>query len=238
MKWGPEKKQKLPRNPWVGFWKMNIPLVSEHLQQREEGTVTSDTEGVSSPTAALVPFPTRAAAFPPLKAGNPSWPHLPAPSRPSSRHPSGLVLQAQPPGSIRSEPPQETPQSRLTGSLHLKMKFMPFCVFALLFSLLLINRELLETRDTLRADAAAADEHRGSRPLGLSQRLLALQHAAVRRGRTRHHLCSRDSSEREDLDTLLLSRQLLRQDLDVYCSSHDSSRPRTWVLAPPLALAP
>lgn len=55
--------------------------------------MTSGTSGVSNPTAALAPFPTRAAAFLPLKAGKPSWPHLPAPSRPSSRRFSGLVLQ-------------------------------------------------------------------------------------------------------------------------------------------------
>ena len=79
--------------------------------------MTSGTSGVSNPTATLAPFPTRAEAFFPLKAGKPSWPHLPAPSRPSSRHFNGLVLQAQPPGSTCSESPQERPQSRLTHSL-------------------------------------------------------------------------------------------------------------------------
>ena len=67
---------------------MNIRLVTEHQQQCEEETVTSGTQGVSSPTAALAPFSTRVVAFLPLKAGNPSWPHLPAPSRPSSWSPS------------------------------------------------------------------------------------------------------------------------------------------------------
>ena len=94
---------------------MNIPLVTEHLQQREEETVTSGTSGVSNPTAALAPFPTRAAAFLPLKAGKPSWPHLPAPSRPSSRHVKGLVLQAQPPGSTYSESPQERLHPQVRG---------------------------------------------------------------------------------------------------------------------------
>ena len=101
--------------------------------------MTSGTSGVSNPTAALAPFPTRAEAFFPLKAGKPSWPHLPAPSRPSSRHFNGLVLQAQPPGSTCSESPQERPQSRLTHSLPLKMRFIPLCSFPPLCSHFLIN---------------------------------------------------------------------------------------------------
>ena len=102
------------------------------------------------------------------------------------------------------------------------MRFIPFCSFPPLCSLFLVNRELLETRNTILADAEAADEHRGSRPSGP---LAAAPRAgaAVRRSR--------------DQAPPLLSRQLPRQDLDSYLSSCDSSRPRTWMLVPPLALA-
>ena len=97
--------------------------------------MTSGTSGVSNSTAALAPFPTRAAAFLPLKAGKPSWPHLPAPSRPSSRHVKGLVLQAQPPGSTCSvtsgAPPVTTdplssPQDEIHTSLFVSSSLLSF----------------------------------------------------------------------------------------------------------------
>ena len=160
---------------------MNIPLVTEHLQQREEETVTSGTSGVSNPTAALAPFPTRAAAFFPLKAGKPSWPHLPAPSRPSSRHVKGLVLQAQPPGSTCSvtsgAPPVTTdPLSSPQDEIHTS---------------LFVSSSLLSFPDKLSALGnkkyspgryRGRDEHRGSRPASPSA--LARAGAAV----CRHHL--------------------------------------------------
>ena len=103
------------------------------------------------------------------------------------------------------------------------MRFIPFCSFPSLCSLFLINLELLETRNTILADAEAADEHRGSRPSGPFA-AAPRAGAAVRRSR--------------DQAPPLLSRQLPRQDVDIHLSSRDSSRPRTWMLVPPVALAP
>ena len=104
------------------------------------------------------------------------------------------------------------------------MKFIPFCSFPPLCSLLLINQELSETRTILLVDDT--DRHTPIPPsLCLSLGSSCWGCCMSRQGASaRHHPCSRDSSPGTKLDSYPCSRDSSRSaGRDMYLRSRVSS---------------